>query len=243
MLRAGPSGVQLNLAGYNTWMPEVSRAFLATYRPLCRTKQGRAAAAKYAIPPYVDGSCRREPDFEADLPTITALCHGRMFAPRLSKGDRVAYVTKQGRYAAQRPTHWRLTALLIVEHRFESHTQAADWFIGQGLRLPQNCMVPGTMPVPLDHTDGELNAQLRAQVGRLTPEQIIRAWDSGYSLRARNWGVVLACRVLFRDLHNPPPIVREDWLSWDGHVPFTQTPPRIAEHLWQELLDRTTKAG
>jgi len=102
-------------------MKRESAAFLATYRPLCRTAQGRRAITKYSLPPYVDGSCRREPDLEAHFPTITALCRGRMFAPRLYEGDRVAYVTKQGRYGLRASLHWRLTALLLVEHRFESH--------------------------------------------------------------------------------------------------------------------------
>lgn len=224
-------------------MEDVSRAFLATYRPLCRTEHGRVAIAKYSLAPYVDASCRREPDFEAEFPTITALCRARMFAPRLREGDRVAYVTKQGRYSPQLPDHWRLTALLLVTRRFESHAQAAEWFIGEDIPLPRNCMVPGTMPVSLECTDGELSPQLKAQVGRLTPEQIIRAWDSGYSERARTWGTVLVCHVLFRDLHNPPPIFREDWSSWTGRVPLTQTPPRITEQLWQKLCDRAATSA
>lgn len=217
---------------------DVSRAFLATYRPLCRTRQGRVAIAKYGTPPYVDGSCRREPDLEAVFPAITALCRGRMFAPRLHEGDRIAYVTKQGRYGPRLPEHWRLTALLVVECRFENHGQAAEWFTSHGYPVPRNCMVPETTPVPFDHTDGQLNRQLRAQLGRLTPEQIIRAWDRGYASRARNWGTILACRVVFRDLHDPPQITREDWVSWNKRVPSTRTPPQIAEHLWQHLADR-----
>lgn len=223
-------------------MPDASRAFLATYRPLCRTEQGRKASLRYAIPPYVDGSCRREPDLEALAPTVTALCRGRMFAPRLQKGDRIAYITKQGRYEAKLPAHWRLTALLVVEQRFDSHRLAAEWFERQGIPLPRNCMVPGTMPVPLDHTDGELNPQLRAQLGNLTAEEIIREWDRAYKFRSRKWGTVLVCRALFCDLHNPPLIRREDWLSWNGRVPLTRTPPRITERLWQKLVDHTAQS-
>lgn len=34
--------------------------YLAKYRPLNSTPEGQRAAARFNIPPYVDGSCRRE---------------------------------------------------------------------------------------------------------------------------------------------------------------------------------------
>jgi hypothetical protein len=39
--------------------------YLAKYYPLCSTPNGGHAARRYNIPPFVDGSCRREPDLEA----------------------------------------------------------------------------------------------------------------------------------------------------------------------------------
>jgi hypothetical protein len=215
-----------------------SRAFLATYRPLCRTPSGRQAVAKYGLFPYVDGSCRREPDLEAQCPTITALCRGHMFAPRLREGDRVAYVTKLGCYEPRQPAHRRLTALLSVDRRFENHGEAAQWFEKQSLPIPRNCIVPATSPLSLDQTDGELRSELRALSSRLSPVQIVRLWDAAYAKRAEETGVVLACRVLFRELISPPMITRADWQRWCGRVPSTRTPPSITHELWQSLAER-----
>lgn len=95
--------------------------FLATYRPLCGTRAGREAVAQYGIAPFVDGSCRREPDFENDRPSITALCRGSMFAPRLQKDHRIAYVTKRGNYGNVQESHWRLKDTACFSHaRFSS---------------------------------------------------------------------------------------------------------------------------
>jgi len=53
-------------------------SFLATYRPISASWRGRNAVTRYGIPPYVDASCRREPDFESPLPSISALCRVRL---------------------------------------------------------------------------------------------------------------------------------------------------------------------
>jgi hypothetical protein len=45
-------------------------------------------------PPFIDASCRREPDLESRYPSITALCREGHFAPHLHEGDVVAYMTK-----------------------------------------------------------------------------------------------------------------------------------------------------
>jgi hypothetical protein len=161
-----------------------------------------------------------------------------MFAPRLNETDRVAYVTKQGRYDSRLPLHWRLTALLVVIKRLETHAEAARWFDTQKLPLPRNCVVPGNRPLALDHTDGELSSDLRQQAGRMPSEQIIDSWDRGYKFRALKWGVLLVCKPLFRELHNPPVIMRDDWVMWNGHVPVTRTPPRISEDLWSKLRQK-----
>jgi hypothetical protein len=136
------------------------------------------------------------------------------------------------------PAHWRLTALLIVEKRFENHAEAAAWFQKESLPLPRNCVVAGNAPAQFDQTDGELKPDLRKEVGHIPDESIIEQWDRGYRLRALKWGALLVCRPLFRELHHPPVIKREDWQSWNGGVPFTRTPPRITEELWQRLEER-----
>src|ERR1043166_8620255 len=103
----------------------MGRAFLSSYRPLCRTPHGMRAAARFGTPSFVDGSCRREPDFESRYPSITALCRAGKFAPRLKPGDRIAYITKRGNYGTA-VGHWRVVAMLEVAYRFESHAIAAD---------------------------------------------------------------------------------------------------------------------
>jgi len=45
-----------------------TRYFLATHRPLIQTLCGRQAAARKCLLPFIDGSCRREPDFESHFP-------------------------------------------------------------------------------------------------------------------------------------------------------------------------------
>ena len=64
----------------------MSNVYVVSYRPLAGTPQGRRAVQRYGLAPYIDASCRREPDLEAKWPTISALCRGRNFAPRRSIG-------------------------------------------------------------------------------------------------------------------------------------------------------------
>src|SRR5689334_13753800 len=95
------------------------RFYLTTYRPLCGTPFGRDAATRHGLPPFIDGSCRREPDFQSRFPTITALCRAGKFAPRLQVHDHVAYITAGS---------WHLTAILEVIKKLTSHAAAAEWF-------------------------------------------------------------------------------------------------------------------
>ena len=88
------------------------RCFLATYRPLIQSASGRAAVRKHALSPFIDGSCRREPDFESAFPSITAMCRAGNFAPRLQIGDRIAYLTVKGKYLGHHEPGWRLVAVL-----------------------------------------------------------------------------------------------------------------------------------
>jgi hypothetical protein len=191
--------------------------------------------------PFVDGSCRREPDFEATLPAITALCRGVRFAPRLVAGDRVAYITKKGAYGSG-AHHWRLTALLQVMKRFESHNEAAAWYRQRGLAVPRNCIVHGNAPLPLEYTDGEVPSDLRARLNTLRPDQIVRLWDARYAKRAKEHGVVLACEAIYRELTKPPKIYEQDWIGWIGHVPATRNPPRINEIFWSQIEHVTRRS-
>lgn len=92
-------------------------AYLVSYRPLVNRPAGVIAATRHGISPFVDGSCRREPDFQSEFPSISALCRGRNFAPRLRVGDTAAYITIKGRWG--RPPRGALAA-----HRSVARPQA-----------------------------------------------------------------------------------------------------------------------
>jgi hypothetical protein len=156
---------------------------LVTFKPLCFNKQGRTAIQRYGFPPYVDASCRREPDLQSAYPSITALSYQPTRA-KLKEDDEVAYMTKQGAYKPYHFLHWRLVAILRVLRRFNSHDTAAAWHGGQDLPLPSNCMVSGDDPLPVDVTGGFppkiVKMRIQTDVG-------MRFWDKGYKERAREW--------------------------------------------------------
>src|SRR6267142_2679885 len=105
--------------------------YLVKYNPLTSTLGGAAAARRYRIPPYVDGSCRREPDLRLRFPSITALCRGGYFAPKLRVGDQIVYIT--GRENSHgRP--WRLVAILRVIRFFAAHAAAAAGLISSSAK-------------------------------------------------------------------------------------------------------------
>lgn len=195
--------------------------YLNTYRPLVGTESGRAASEKEGIAPFVDGSIRREPDLEHEFPSISCLCRGKMFAPRLAAGDVVAYMTTKGKHGGLPKRHWRLTAVLEVVEVLPSHPAAAAWYVGRGLPLPSNCMVPGNEAKPLSQSDRNhrgLNSCLDAQSG-------CNGWDEQYRSRARRWSTFVICRPLFRELSWQAPIIDESLLTAVfGYLPGTRNP-------------------
>lgn len=197
--------------------------YLVTYRPLVRNGRGKIAIARYGLAPYVDDSCRREPDFEAVFPSITGICRGAKFAPRLSVSDTVVYLTVKGKYSGYRVGHWRLTAVLQVVNRFESHGDAGAWYRERGLEVPRNCMVPGNPPLPMDQTANPHNYSN------------VRIWDAVYRRRVSKHSVFLACESLFRELHDPPVVTSEMLMEWFGRIPGTQPPPLISDHEYRCL--------
>jgi hypothetical protein len=203
------------------------RIFLTSYRALCRNQAGREAIENYDIPPFVDSSCRREPDFEATYPSISALCRASKFAPRLKENDRVVYITKKGSYLSVSKPHWRFVAVLEVIKRFEMHKAAAEWYLQKGLKLPNNCMVDGNPPNNLDKTDKHQDS--------------LEEWDRGYKARARLWGTFLACKPIFIELNNPAVIFPEQMKEIFGKIPGTRTPPEITAEQYKNLLRNFSK--
>lgn len=210
--------------------------YLCSYKPIITSIQGQNAVKQYHFPPFIDGSCRREPDFESEYPSITALCRGAVFAPRLLEGDVIVYITVKGSYLGITPSHWRLTAILKVTRRFESHDSATAWYQMNSLPLPANCMVPENKPAILSRTSGPLNADFRKKTSKLSAERLIDLWDSGYQKRANKWGVFLMCNPTFLEMYNPPILTAAVMTELFGSVPFLLNPPRISDEALARLI-------
>lgn len=206
--------------------------YLATYRPLVCTVGGRQASRRYHIKPFVDGSIRREPDLEHPSPTISALCRGAMFAPRLHVGDRIAYTTVKGHWGDVEEAHWRLTAVLQVERRFEDHASAAAWFKERDVALPNNCLVPGNQAKPLRESFEPTSGK-----GCAVDARERKAWDRFYHDRVAEHGAFLVCAPLFLELSYQAPILTtDDFVGVFGRVPGTRTPGRLPEAQFERLL-------
>ena len=197
------------------------RIFLCSFRPLSYSVAGRMAVEQQGLQPFIDASCRREPDFESTHPAISALCRKEHFAPRLTIGSRVVYIAKKGNYPGVGESHWRLVAILKVIRSFPTHQLASERYQEKGLPLPSNCMVPGNPPLGLDMTD------------RTYPE--LRRWDAIYRLRARECGVFHVCRKIYSELNHPPAITNAMMMEIFDRIPSTQTPPSITEKQYQHL--------
>jgi hypothetical protein len=196
------------------------RVYLNAYRPLAINRVGLAASARFGIPPFVDGSIRREPDLEHLHPTISCLCRADKFAPRLIIGDVVAYLAVKHAYGEDKLPHRRLVAILGVESIFASHSDAAKWFEDRGEPLPNNCMVRANPSKPLTHS----HRQHSFGPG-MDDEELLRKWDLFYHARARSHGVFVVCNTIFRDLSWQAPIVEDQHLLDSfGKVPVMQNP-------------------
>ena len=213
-------------------MGEVSKLFVTTYAPLATTPRGREASERLNLPPFIDGSIRREPDLEHRFPSISCLCRGDKFAPRLREGDVVVYITKKGRYETDAP-HRRMVAVLEVIHLFDSHFQAAAWYHVQGLPLPSNCMVEGNLPRPIRETHRQ-NGHMQQDEARWQ-----RRWDLGYVHRARQNGRFVVCNTLWNDLTWTAPTVRDgDFEGVFGRVPGTRNPGALPIDALPTLMGR-----
>jgi hypothetical protein len=200
--------------------------YVVTYTPLVASRSGRDAVQRHNHPPYADASCRREPDLEAVYPSISCVCRGANFAPRLHTGDVVVYLTMKGTYPGRRDPHWRFVAALRVRQLFPSHREAAEWHRAQGLPLPSDCLVPDNPPLPLDHTDG--------------PDDNLAEWDGVYQARVAAHGTLAICDPLWIDLYDPPVLTPAQLFRIFGRIPPTRNPPPI---LVRELEALMSAAG
>ncbi|MET0395956.1 MAG: hypothetical protein ABW277_03960 [Longimicrobiaceae bacterium] len=143
----------------------------------------------------------------------------------------MVYITTKGQYLGHHDPHWRLTAILRVLRRFDTHLEAADWFRKKNLPLPNNCMVPGTEPFPLEKTAGP------TPQNRFTgnPQSIISKWDAFYRARVSRCGTFLVCDPEFRELNHPPIITERMMREVFGRLPATRNPPVISREQFDAL--------
>lgn len=202
--------------------------YLNSYIPLITFKDRLADIERLGIPPYVDASCRREPDFESESPPITGLCRGDKFVTRLRVGDKVVYRTKKGRYDNRPELHWRIVAGLEVIAVLRTHDEAKQWYQKKGLSLPINCMVAGNKP----------KSELECTPLRKTRDKhtSIWSWDNHYRARARACGLVAVCKPIWIELHEPPVWTEMDELKTFGRQMATRNPPRITKEQFKALL-------
>jgi hypothetical protein len=220
----------------------MARNYLVSYHPLCSTAHGRRALLAHPfLVPFSDGSCRREPNVEAEHPSITSLCRGGLFAPRLDLKDRVFYMTVNGSYLG-RAKGWALVAALEVIEKVPSHEAAAAWYQAHDEPVPSNCMVPGNPPLPVEQTTGlpaEGAGMQQAWNQNAPPPDTLDEWDAHYRARALKYpGFVMtrpivACRLL------TPRIVERDQVKkfFDvQRVPGTQRYKLLSDREFDGLV-------
>jgi hypothetical protein len=203
--------------------------YLNSYHPLCSEPSGQSTIKRHKLPPFVDGSCRREPDFQSAFPSVTALCRRKKFAPRVFEDDSITYIAVLKKYEPGMPAHWRYVATLKVVRRFESHEEGADWYVKKGLTLPVNCVVEGNPCLPYDMTIGVTSKN------SASTDELLADWDAAYKSRKEECGVFLVCQPEFLNLDDPPIVTREDMLRIFGRIPPTQNPTDIKDTEFEEL--------
>ena len=155
------------------------RIFLNTYTPLGVNHRGWRAVETFGLHPLEDGSIRREPDFTHARPGISGLCRpGAMQSIGLAVDDVLVYKTNS-KGLTRSPKHV-LGAILQVTHIFDTHAEAADWYLQQELGVPSNNITMAALP--LDHSHG-----IGCPAG-LPPDAGHERWDREYRERGSRHG-------------------------------------------------------
>ncbi|MFZ2205504.1 MAG: hypothetical protein WAV23_02855 [Minisyncoccia bacterium] len=198
------------------------KVLLSSYYPLRHTAEGKKAVQLHELKPYIDGSCRREPDFESKLPSITSLCRKEKLIGRLDEGDIVIYITNGGKGRR------KLVAILEVFKIFDSHIQAATYFNSVGIVLPNNCIVDGNLCKPYNQTHGMVSCY--NEWGNMD----INLWDAEYKKRARDLGKFAICKVWKNELelNKPRNISNKELTKIFGRIPGTMNPPKLTDEEW-----------
>jgi hypothetical protein len=204
--------------------------YLNSYYPLCCNKKGKKALGKNKdLKPYIDGSCRREPDFDNEKPCITGLCRPG-FAQKLSEDDLVIYVTNKRGIKSR-----KIVAVFKVIKVFDNHKTAAKWYINHKKTIPNNIMVKETKPFRLDKTHQKFGWD-----GWLGGIRNLKEWDKGYKERAGRQGntKVAQCKFVFNKLEEPIDLNQKEWNYISQRSLCTQNPPILKTEEWQRLKEK-----
>lgn len=215
------------------------KIFLNSFVPLVYTRHGVNAVNTYGFPEFIDGSCRREPDFQNPLPAITQLCRPGKLLPRLSCGDLVVYIAKKGYYGLNYP-HWKFIAIIEVIDKLDNHQIAETFYLNNSLTVSQNIMCSSTAPYAYDQTHGLCGNLNKIRI----PATIIRLWNHEYMTRSINYPEVAITKVYENHIYlNNPPIINEDIMrKIFGRLPVTQNPPYITAAELKNLLVNCTNS-
>lgn len=199
------------------------RKYLNSFYPLSSTRTGRKAVAKYQLPPYIDGSCRREPDFENDFPCITSLCRPG-FAEKLKEGDIVIYATNKKGVGAR-----KIVAELKVIKIFENHEEAGNWFRNKKTPIPNNLMVSETRPLDLDKTHQKMGWDEWVK-----SNNSLEQWNEEYIQRSKTKQKVAQCEIIYRNIDKPSKL---DERKLVNRKLVAQNPPILSEEEYQIIKD------
>jgi hypothetical protein len=207
--------------------------YLNTFCPLGSSVTGRAASYLFNLPPYIEGSARREPDFQHARPCITGMVNPQL-VKKLEEGDFVVYMADDFRHAGK-----RIVAVLKVIGKMQSHRSAASWYINEEFPVPNNLMAFGTQPVSPHETFGDGNFSGLNGSNGLLPE-------SKYKKRAKECPDVAICRIWRNQVHlyHPPLLRDKDMIRIFGRsLPKNCTVPGNAgwEGLQQFILSRPSR--
>ncbi|MBS1649983.1 MAG: hypothetical protein JSR09_09795 [Bacteroidetes bacterium] len=215
---------------------------LNSFHPLCETNIGQNAIANFNFPPFIDASCRREPDFENSFPSITALCRQEKFAPQLFPNDIVVYTTVKGKWSADFD-HYRIIAILEVIERKDTHLQAKSWYTSKGLKVPSNCMVDDNPPHSFLETAGRYENQkdiknfltFPAEKQAVIGERIVKLWDKEYLEKSKKWGTFIITKPIYINLTNPPILTDQDIYNIFKKKINTRTPKKLTPNEFKEV--------
>lgn len=191
----------------------LNKVYLTSFYPLSSTGFGKNAVRQLGLKPYVDGSCRREPDFEHEQPCITGLCRPK-FAEKLKENDLIIYVTNKKGIGSR-----KLIAILQVIKAVKNQEQALSFYREQKMVLPNNLMVRDNPPKPLKETHYSPGKEIKDRFNA-NDSRNLNIWDGVYNDRAAKNPEVAICKVIYLNLIHPfdfPEIGRRPLVA--------QTPP------------------